>query len=280
MPNERDAVARLLRSTRSRSAHAISRSSSTRGRSFPRAPRWRSPTSRTRTCAHGSTRQPPFEGRGTFRFRTSLHAGSRAPRSSNAFSRTCDERRASTGSSSSRAIPTSRSAPTSTRSISSRKAASRRQASRRSASPDPDGHPRIKTPELWSALERKIRALQARGLDAEIVTQFSFDADAVLRWLGELGERNIHVPVKIGVPGPISLTGHLHFAARSGVSASRSALQKYGTSIGKVVGTVGPLAFLQRLTEGLEQREHDRIALHFFTFGALVETVKWTRRQG
>ncbi|HEX7665278.1 MAG TPA: methyltransferase domain-containing protein, partial [Polyangiaceae bacterium] len=96
--------------------------------------------------------------------------------------------------------------------------------------------------------ERKIHALTARGLDAEIVTQFSFDADAVLRWLGELGERNIHVPVKIGVPGPISLTGHLHFAARSGVSASRSALQKYGTSIGKVVGTVGPLAFLQRLT--------------------------------
>ena len=52
-----------------------------------------------------------------------------------------------------------------------------------------------------------------------------------------------------------------------------------GTSIGKVVGTVGPLAFLRRLTEGLEEREHGRIALHFFTFGALIETVKFTQRQ-
>ena len=141
----------------------------------------------------------------------------------------------------------------------------------------PDGHPRIARPELWSSLAKKVQALVARGRDVEIVTQFSFDADAVLRWLAELRERGIDAPVKIGVPGPISLSGLVHFAARSGVSASRSALAKYGTSIGKVIGTVGPLPFLERLAEGLSKRDYGPTALHFFTFGALQKTVEWVR---
>lgn len=141
----------------------------------------------------------------------------------------------------------------------------------------PDGHPRIATAALWTALRQKVDALTARGHQVEIVTQFSFDADAVLAWLGEVRDRGIHVPVKIGVPGPISLSGLIHFAARSGVSASRSALAKYGTSIGKVIGTVGPRAFLERLAEGLEKREYGRTALHFFTFGDLNKTVEWVK---
>lgn len=141
----------------------------------------------------------------------------------------------------------------------------------------PDGHPRIATSILWSALLEKVRAIEERGHAAEIVTQFSFDADAVLRWLAELRDRGVAAPVKIGVPGPISLSGLLHFAARSGVSASRTALAKYGTSIGKVIGTVGPRSFLERLAEGLEKRDYGHIALHFFTFGALQKTVDWVR---
>lgn len=141
----------------------------------------------------------------------------------------------------------------------------------------PDGHPRIATADLWSSLVQKVRALGERGHDVEIVTQFSFDADAVLRWLAELRDRGVGAPVKIGVPGPISLSDLLYFAARSGVSASRSALAKYGTSIGKVIGTVGPLSFLEQLAENLDKRDYGRTALHFFTFGALHKTVDWVR---
>lgn len=141
----------------------------------------------------------------------------------------------------------------------------------------PDGHPRIAKSQLWTSLREKLDAIAGRGQQAEIVTQFSFDADAVLRWLADLRGRGVDAPVKIGVPGPISLSGLVHFAARSGVSASRSALAKYGTSIGKVVGSVGPLVFLQRLADGLARQDHGRIALHFFTFGALQATADWVR---
>lgn len=141
----------------------------------------------------------------------------------------------------------------------------------------PDGHPRIATPDLWRALEQKVMALQGRGHEVDIVTQFSFEAASVLRWLAELRDRGIDVPVKVGVPGPISLSGLVHFAARSGVSASASALAKYGTSIGRVIGTVGPLPFMKKLGEGLETRDYGRISLHFYTFGALHQTVDWIR---
>lgn len=141
----------------------------------------------------------------------------------------------------------------------------------------PDGHPRIPTPELWRAMREKVDAITAAGLEPEIVTQFSFDADAVLRWLLEVRGRGIVATVKIGVPGPISLPGLVYFAARSGVSASASALAKYGTSLTKVLGTVGPLPFLERLARGLTEREHGRTSLHFFTFGALMKTVDWVR---
>lgn len=141
----------------------------------------------------------------------------------------------------------------------------------------PDGHPRIATPALWEAMQQKVATITAAGLEAEIVTQFSFDADAVLRWLAELRARGIVAPVKIGVPGPISLPGLVYFAARSGVSASASALAKYGTSLARVLGTVGPLPFLERLAAGLEPRDHGLASLHFFTFGALRKTVDWVR---
>lgn len=141
----------------------------------------------------------------------------------------------------------------------------------------PDGHPRIATTALWTALQQKVAAITAAGLEPEIVTQFSFDADAVLRWLAEVRARGIAAPVKIGVPGPISLPGLVYFAARSGVSASASALAKYGTSIARVIGTVGPLPFLERLAAGLEPRDHGLASLHFFTFGALRRTVDWVR---
>lgn len=141
----------------------------------------------------------------------------------------------------------------------------------------PDGHPRIANDDLWTSLQAKVNALAARGHDIDIVTQFSFDADAVLRWMAELRGRGIDAPVKIGVPGPVSLAGLVHFAARSGVSASRSALAKYGASIGKVIGTVGPRAFLEQLAVGLDARDYGRTSLHFFTFGALEKTVEWVR---
>src|SRR4051812_33368241 len=47
----------------------------------------------------------------------------------------------------------------------------------------PEGHPDIATDALWKALEDKSASLEEQGLDAVLLTQFSFDADAVMAWI-------------------------------------------------------------------------------------------------
>ena len=46
----------------------------------------------------------------------------------------------------------------------------------------PDGHPQISLEKLMTAMQDKLAALEAQGLAAEIMTQFVFDAEAVIEW--------------------------------------------------------------------------------------------------
>ena len=69
----------------------------------------------------------------------------------------------------------------------------------------PEGHPAMSGDARWQVLERKCRAIEARRMAPVIVTQFAFDADAVLAWLDALRARGISVPVLVGVPGPASV---------------------------------------------------------------------------
>ena len=50
----------------------------------------------------------------------------------------------------------------------------------------PEGHPRIGDDELNRALGEKIAAAEATGLAVEIVTQFCFDAGAILDFVARL----------------------------------------------------------------------------------------------
>ena len=84
----------------------------------------------------------------------------------------------------------------------------------------PEGHPRIESGRLEAALDQKIAAARAAGLQVTIVSQFSFSGDRILAWVKQLRACGIAVPVKIGLAGPASVTALLHYAKRCGVSAS------------------------------------------------------------
>lgn len=107
-----------------------------------------------------------------------------------------------------------------------------------------------------------------------IVTQFAFDADAVLAWLDALRARGISVPVLVGVPGPASVSRLLRYAAMCGVGASASMLARYGISIGRLLGTAGPEVFVDRLVKGLT-RAHGQVSPHFFPFGGVAPSLEW-----
>jgi methylenetetrahydrofolate reductase (NADPH) len=141
----------------------------------------------------------------------------------------------------------------------------------------PEGHPEIGSEKLWQAKREKLAAILAMGHDFAVVTQFGFNAEPILRWLGELRAAKVHGLVRIGVPGPASVKTLLRFAARCGVGASAKVMSKYGASITKLLTTAGPDQLIEDLARGFDPASHGEVHLHFYPFGGLRTTAEWVR---
>lgn len=141
----------------------------------------------------------------------------------------------------------------------------------------PEGHPEIGSEKLWQAKREKLAAILDRGHDFAVVTQFSFDAEPVLKWLQELRRAGVDGLVRVGVPGPASVKTLLRFAARCGVGASAKVMSKYGASITRLLVTAGPDELIKELARGLDPATHGEVFLHFYPFGGLRTTAAWVR---
>ena len=136
----------------------------------------------------------------------------------------------------------------------------------------PDGHPRIAQQDLDRALV-KISAAAATGLAIHIVTQFCFDATAIVRWITRLRDFGIDQPVRIGLAGPTSLATLLRFAKRCGVRASAQGLVRQAGLVRQLFAMSTPDALLREL--GQQRPQLGDVATHFFTFGGLALTARW-----
>jgi len=148
----------------------------------------------------------------------------------------------------------------------------------------PEGHPDISDEVLWRHLEEKSQALDEQGLDAVVLTQFAFDAEAVLAWIGAVRGRGIDTEIRIGTPGPAGIKRLLGFARRFGIGANAMIVKKYGFSLTNLMGTAGPDRFVTDLAARLAAAETstgtselDRTKLHMYTFGGLLATAQWAR---
>lgn len=139
----------------------------------------------------------------------------------------------------------------------------------------PEGHPLITGGVLWKALADKAALLTERGLADSIITQFGFDAGAVLGWIAKVRERGILLPVRVGVPGPAGVRRLLSYASQFGVSTSTGIARKYGLSLTNLMGTAGPDRFIQELADAYNAGRHGDVKLHFYTFGGLKATSDW-----
>ena len=142
----------------------------------------------------------------------------------------------------------------------------------------PEGHPNVSKDDLWVWMEKKIAAVRAHGMTPLVVTQFAFDDDAIVEWVGEMRSRGIDVPVRLGVPGPAGIKRLLGFAKRCGVGASASVMKKYGVSLTNLIGSAGPDKLVTSLHAKLNDEEHGRVRLHFFPVGALTPTAEWVNQ--
>lgn len=138
----------------------------------------------------------------------------------------------------------------------------------------PEGHPNVDKDQLWVWMQNKISAVREHGMVPLVVTQFAFDDEAIVEWIGDMRSRGIDVPVRLGVPGPAGIKRLLGFAKRCGVEASTSVLKKYGISVTNLIGKAGPDKLVNSLESKLTDR-HGRVRLHFYPFGALNASAEW-----
>jgi len=137
----------------------------------------------------------------------------------------------------------------------------------------PQGHPRIGDEELNRALRAKIAAAEATGLTVEIVTQFCFDAPAILDFVARLRTFGFDHRVRIGVVGPTSFTSLMRYASRCGVRASAQALSRRAGLMRQMFAQATPDDLLRTVAEVAPAG----IVPHFFSFGGIPATGRWAQ---
>jgi methylenetetrahydrofolate reductase (NADPH) len=137
----------------------------------------------------------------------------------------------------------------------------------------PQGHPRIGDDELNRALREKIAAAEATGLAVEIVTQFCFDARAILDFVARVRGFGFDHRVRVGLVGPTSLTSLMRYASRCGVRASAQGLARRSGMMRQMFALTTPDDLIRTLAETASAG----IVPHFFSFGGVPATGRWTR---
>jgi len=135
----------------------------------------------------------------------------------------------------------------------------------------PQGHPRIGNDELNRALADKIAAAEAIGLSVEIVSQFCFDAGAILDFVARVRSFGFEHRVRIGLAGPTSLTALMRYASRCGVRASAQGLARRSGLMRQMFALATPDDLIRTLADAGPAE----IVPHFFSFGGIPGTARW-----
>ncbi|GHC33218.1 methylenetetrahydrofolate reductase [Aidingimonas halophila] len=135
----------------------------------------------------------------------------------------------------------------------------------------PEGHFQADEDALDLALRSKLDYAEREGLQAWVVTQFLFDAQPLIDWKAHLRQRGIDVPIRVGLPGPATLTTLWKYAMSCGIGPSMWALQRQGGRLFKLAKARPPVEQVLGLAE-----QHDpALSLHFYPFGGIDKTLAW-----
>jgi len=139
----------------------------------------------------------------------------------------------------------------------------------------PEGHLRISQHDLDRALMDKIAAAEATGMKVHIVTQFCFDAAAILQWVRRLRDFGLEHPVRVGLAGPTNLPALLRYARRCGVRASIEGLARQSGLARQLFAMTTPDTLVQALAQARSDRRLGMVKPHFFAFGGIAATARW-----
>ena len=138
----------------------------------------------------------------------------------------------------------------------------------------PEGHPLIPAASLLEALQRKQRHADY------ITTQLCFDAEALARWVRDLREAGIGLPVVVGLPGVVERRKLAEISLKTGVGASLRYLARHGRQIATLARTrrFDPTPLALAVAAAAEGAGLGLGGVHLFTFNQLEATEAWVRR--
>jgi methylenetetrahydrofolate reductase (NADPH) len=111
-----------------------------------------------------------------------------------------------------------------------------------------------------------------------IVTQFAFDAKAVVDWAQRIRKAGVTLPIHVGIAGPAKLQTLLKFAMSCGVGPSLKVLQKRASDLTKLLLPYEPTDIVADLAEHMSQAPDSGIeALHMFPLGGIQVGADWMR---
>jgi methylenetetrahydrofolate reductase (NADPH) len=139
----------------------------------------------------------------------------------------------------------------------------------------PEGHAKVSLEVIRAAELEKARICAQRGLAARFVTQFAFEPEPLLHWIGKLQSRNVHAEFFCGLAGPAKITTLMRYAMRCGVGPSIRALSARAGSMLNLVGDHGPERIVRALAHAHVDGKCRVDGVHIFGFGGYLGTARW-----
>ena len=135
------------------------------------------------------------------------------------------------------------------------------------------------------SLEKTINALKAKQkfgqntkLQIGITTQFCFDPQPVIKWLGVLESEQIDLPISLGLAGPTRLQSLIKYAIMCGVGPSISVLKKRAKDLTKLLLPFEPTEMIDALNSSKKNKLFKNVhSLHFFPLGGIEASAAFAR---
>jgi methylenetetrahydrofolate reductase (NADPH) len=135
----------------------------------------------------------------------------------------------------------------------------------------PESHPAINDDLTVQAMWDKRRHA------THVVSNLTFDPGTLRTWLHRMRDRQIMLPLLVGLPGPVDRTKLLTMATKIGVGESTRFLVKHKGTLTRLAAPGGFTGerFLKDSAATLAEPGSIVDGLHLFTFNQVAETERW-----
>mgnify|MGYP001247891287 CR=1 FL=1 len=142
----------------------------------------------------------------------------------------------------------------------------------------PEGSPDISDKEIRKALILKNKFSETSDASFFIISQFCFDAEAILNWSIRINSEGNKIPIIIGLPGVAKLSTLIKYSLSCGIGNSMNFLKKQSSNVLNLVKTQEPDKLVRKLAISEETLKKNGIeGIHIYPLGGIRKSSEWAQ---